>query len=112
MNNKIQIAGSGRQPGHPSILSAWSKAAIASIFKFKLPFNGDNIKNYFLRYTFVFATIISAVFMYFGMHDVLASDFNPDHKPGYKLKLELERKQAELAKSQAEHAARAAAAES
>jgi len=93
------------------ILSAWSKAAIASIFKFKLPFNGDNIKNYFLRYTFVFATIISAIFMYFGMQDVLASDFDPDHKPGYKLKMELERKQAELAKAQAEHAERAAAAE-
>ena len=47
--------------------------------------------------------------MYFGMRDVLVSDFNPKHQLSYKLKMELEQKQAELEKAQAERAAREAA---
>ena len=90
------------------ILAAWSKEVPAFLFKFKLPFSGDDIKWRLPRYGFTLMTILSVGIMCFGMHDVLASDFNPDHKPGYKLKMELEQKQAELAKAQAERAAREA----
>lgn len=90
------------------VLSTWSKEVPAFIFKFRLPFLGEGLKLYLSRYAFVLATIFSAVIMYFGMQDVLASDFDPEHKPGYKLKMELEKKQAELAKAQAERAAREA----
>ena len=90
------------------ILSAWSKEVPAFLFKFKLPFVGEDIQWHLLRYSFALVTVLSVAVMGFGMRDVLASDFNPDHKPGYKLKMELERKQAELAKAQAERAAREA----
>ncbi len=85
------------------ILSAWSKEVPNFIFKLKLPFS-DGLP----KYAFALVTVLSAVVMCFGMKDVLASDFDPDHKPGYKLKMELEKKQAELAKAQAERAAREA----
>lgn len=90
------------------ILSSWSKEVPALIFKFKLPFSGEDLKRRLSRYSFTLVTVISAVIMLFGMHDVLASDFNPNHQPGYKLKMELEQKQAELARAQAERAAREA----
>ena len=90
------------------ILAFWSKKAAAFIFKFKLPFGGEDLKWRLSRYAFALVTFLSAVIMCFGMRDVLASDFNPNHKPGYKLKMELEQKQAELARAQAERAAREA----
>ena len=90
------------------LLASWSKEVPAFIFKFKLPFRGEDLKWLLSRYVFASVTILSAVIMYFGMRDVLASDFNPKHQPGYKLKMELEQKQAELAKAQAERAAREA----
>ena len=90
------------------ILTSWSKEIPTLIFKFKLPFSGEELKSYLPRYIFASVTILSAVIMYFGMRDVLASDFNPQHQPGYKLKMELEQKQAALAKAQAERTAREA----
>ena len=91
------------------ILAAWSKSAAELIFKFKFPFVGEDWKRRLSRYAFTAVTFFSAVIMCFGMRDVLASDFNPNHQPGYKLKMELEQKQAALAKAQAERAAREAA---
>lgn len=90
------------------ILATWSKEVPAFIFKFKLPFTGENLKLHLLRYVFASVTVLSVAVMCFGVRDVLASDFDPAHKPGYKLQMELERKQAELAKAQAERAAREA----
>ena len=90
------------------ILAFWAKAATDFIFRLKLPFRGENLIKLVPRYTFAVVTIFSTVFMYFGMKDVLASDFNLKHKPGYKLKMDLEKKQAELEKAQAERAAREA----
>lgn len=90
------------------ILASWSKEVPAFLFKFKLPFNGEEIKSRLSRYGFALVTLLSVGIMCFGMHDVLASDFDPNHKPGYKLKMELEQKQAALAKAQAERAAREA----
>ena len=90
------------------ILASWSKEVPAFILKFRLPFRGEDLKWLLSRYVFASVTILSAIIMYFGMRDVLASDFNPQHQPGYKLKMELEQKQAELAKAQAERAAREA----
>ena len=90
------------------ILASWSKEVPALIFKFKLPFRGEEWKWLLPRYIFASVTVLSAVIMYFGMRDVLASDFNPKHQPRYKLKLELEQKQVELARMQAERAAREA----
>lgn len=89
------------------ILSAWSKE-VPAFFKFKLPFSGEDLKWCLPRYAFALVTVFSVVVMGFGMRDVLASDFDPNHKPGYKLKLEMEQKQAQLAKAQAERAAREA----
>ena len=90
------------------ILSAWSKEVPNFIFKLKLPFSGEELQRRLTRYAFASVTVLSAVIMCFGMGDVLASDFDPNHKPGYKLKMELEQKQAALAKAQAERAAREA----
>ncbi len=90
------------------ILASWSKEVPPVIFKLKLPFHGEDLTRRLPRYTFALVTILSAVVMCFGMRDVLASDFNPEHKPGYRLKMELEEKQAALAKAQAERAAREA----
>ena len=89
------------------ILSAWSKE-VPAFFKFKLPFSGEDLKWCLPRYAFALVTGFSVVVMGFGMRDVLASDFDPNHKPGYKLKMEMEQKQAQLAKAQAERAAREA----
>ena len=90
------------------LLASWSKEVPNFIANFKLPFSGDGLKWRLPRYGFAVVTVFSAVIMGFGMRDVLTSDFNPEHKPGYKLKMELEQKQAELAKAQAERAAREA----
>ena len=90
------------------ILAAWSKEVPNFIFKLKLPFHGEELSRRLTRYVFASITVFSAVIMCFGMRDVLASDFDPNHKPGYKLKMELEQKQAALAKAQAERAAREA----
>ena len=90
------------------ILAAWSKEVPAFIFKLKLPFHGEELRRRLPRYTFAGITVVSSLIMCFGMYDVLASDFDPNHPPGYKLKMELEQKQAALAKAQAERAAREA----
>ena len=89
------------------ILSAWSKE-VPAFFKLKLPFSGEDLKWCLPRYVFALVTVFSVAVMGFGMRDVLVSDFDPNHKPGYKLKLEMEQKQAQLAKAQAERAAREA----
>lgn len=90
------------------ILSLWSKEVPNFIFRFKLPFHGEDFKLRLPRYIFALVTFFSAIIMCFGIRDVLASDFNPNHQPGYKLKMELEQKQAILAKAQAERAEREA----
>ena len=90
------------------VLASWSKEVPAFIFKLSLPFRGEDLRSCLPRYTFALITVLSTVIMCFGIRDVLASDFNPNHQPGYKLKMELEQKQAELAKAQAERAAREA----
>ena len=90
------------------ILSAWSKEVTTFILKLKLPFQGESIKLRISQLAFVLVTVCSAVIMFFGARDVLASDFNPKHPPGYRLKLEIEQKQAALEKAQAERAAREA----
>ena len=84
------------------------KKEVPAFFKFKLPFSGEDLKWCLPRYAFALVTVFSVVVMGFGMRDVLASDFDPNHKPGYKLKMEMEQKQAQLAKAQAERAAREA----
>ena len=90
------------------ILASWSKEVPAFFFKLKLPFSDEDLKWYLPRYGFALVTVLSTVIMGFGVRDVLASDFDPNHKPGHKLKMELEQKQAQLAKAQAERAAREA----
>lgn len=90
------------------VLASWSKEVPAFIFKLSLPFRGEDLRSCLPRYTFALITVLSTVIMCFGIRDILASDFNPNHQPGYKLKMELEQKQAELAKAQAERAAREA----
>ena len=87
------------------VLSLWSNAMPQFLFKLHLPFSNGIVS----RFAFTLVTAFSIVIMFFGVKDVLASDFDPDHKPGYKLKMELEQKQAALAKAQAERAAREAA---
>ncbi len=84
------------------VLSALSKEILKFISNLKK-------KDWNLQqYAFAFLAVVCVGFMGFGLKDVLASDFNPEHKPGYKLKMELEQKQAELEKAQAERAAREA----
>lgn len=90
------------------ILAAWSNAAVQFIFNFKLPFRGEKLVHWLSQGLFALVTVCGVVVMCFGMRDVLASDFDPAHKPGYKLKVELEQKQAELAKAQAERVAKEA----
>lgn len=92
------------------LLAAWSKEVPTLIFKFKFPFRGGiwDLRCLLPRCIFAFVTVFSVLVMYFGMKDVLASDFNPKHQPGYKLKMELEQRQAELEKIQAERAAKEA----
>ena len=93
------------------LLATWLKAMTNLIVKFRLPFSGEGLKRYLPRSIFVFGAVISLLFMWVGMRDVLASDFKLTHKPGHKLKMEMERKQAELAKAQAKAQAERAARE-
>ena len=90
------------------VLAAWSKEIPPVLFKFSLPFFGEETKSRLARYSFALVMVFSVVIMCFGLRDFLVSDFDPNHKPGYKLQQELEQKQAELAKAQAERAAREA----
>ena len=83
-------------------LSAYSQAILDFVRHPKLNIHNEGWVLRSQRYTIVLMAIASAVIICFGMRDVLASDFNPEHKPGYKLKMELEQKQAELEKAQAE----------
>ncbi len=91
------------------LLAYFSKNVLKFISNPKMPFSEENFKLRLSCCAFALTAIFSAVIMCFGMHDVLASDFNPKHKPGYKLQMEIEQRQAELAKAQAERAAREAA---
>lgn len=90
------------------VLAACSKAIVSLLCKPKSIIHSDDSKNHLQRYAVAVMAICSIVIISFGMRDVIASDFNPNHQPGYKLKLELEQKQAELEKAQAERAAREA----
>ena len=90
-----------------------AKGLLDFLTKREMPL-ADEVSNRFWRVGKRCAISLTLVFvaavMGFGLHDILAADFNPDHQPGYKLKMELEQKQAELAKAQAEWEAREARA--
>ena len=90
------------------VLASCSQAVLNFICNPRLTFCIEEWRLCLQRCGIVAIVAFSAVMICFGMQDVLASDFNPNHKPGYKLKLELEQKQAELERMQAERAKREA----
>lgn len=90
------------------ILATCSQVILDFICKPRLIFSREEWRLCLKCYGIALIAAFSAMMICFGMQDVLASDFNPDHKPGYKLKLELEQKQAELERVQAERAKREA----
>lgn len=89
------------------LLSACSKSIVEMICKPKSLFQ-NGMEWPVQRYAIVILAVCSLVMAGFGTRDIMASDFDPSHQPGYKLKLELEQKQAELERAQAERAAREA----
>ncbi len=95
------------------LLAFFTKSSLNFLKRRELPFIGESLSRPWQpwqRCVISLTAIFAATIMGFGLRDILASDFNPNHKPGYKLKMELEQKQAELAKAQAERAAREAEA--
>ena len=88
------------------LLAACTKAILELLGKPKTWFSRGGVKECVKRYTVAMTAVFSIVLIGFGTQDILASDFDPNHQPGYKLKQELEQKQTELKNAQAERAAR------